>query len=100
VSEFWKEWVRVLSREIILASLIIYFHVTHASETLQASLIAGLLALMNTTRFQWRDSNERKENHDASERNKGNERSNGERVEPPSSSKSGEENGRYQNKVE
>lgn len=51
--EFWKEWIRVLSREILLILLIIYFHVTGASEVLQGSLIAGLLAIMNSTRFQY-----------------------------------------------
>jgi hypothetical protein len=85
MSDFLREWFRVLSRELILVILIIYFHVTHASETLQASLIAGLLALMNTTRFQWREHNEQQKNNNASQRNKGDERSNGERVEPPAS---------------
>lgn len=68
MSDFWKEWIRVLSREILLIFLIVYFHVTHASEVLQGSLIAGLLAMMNTTRFQWStkkpgENDERKESN-------------------------------------
>ncbi len=51
--DFWQEWVRVLSRELFLIALLIYFHITHASDTLQAALIAGILTLMNSTRFQY-----------------------------------------------
>lgn len=51
--DFWQEWIRVLSRELILVALLIYFHATHSSDVLQGSLIAGMLALMNSTRFQY-----------------------------------------------
>ena len=53
MSEFWKEWFRVLSREMMLVGLLVYFHFTHASDILQGSLIAGVLTQMNATRFQY-----------------------------------------------
>ena len=78
MSDFWKEWVRVLSRELLLIFLIVYFHVTGASEVLQGSLVAGLLAMMNTTRFQWSskkpgDNDEREKSNPPQEKPAGNE---------------------------
>lgn len=78
MSDFWKEWIRVLSRELLLILLIIYFHVTKASEVLQGSLVAGLLAMMNTTRFQWSakksgENDEREKNNSSQKRPSGDE---------------------------
>lgn len=53
---FWREFFRVQTDKLLLIGLIVFLHLTHADERLQAAAVGGLVVLVQQQRFNWHKS--------------------------------------------
>jgi hypothetical protein len=51
VSEYWKEFFRVQSDKLLIAAILVFFHLRGAPELIQTMALGGLLTLINSQRF-------------------------------------------------
>lgn len=50
--EFWLEFVRVETDRFLLIGLIVFLHFVHASDTLQATALGGLVMTIQAQRYK------------------------------------------------